>query len=73
MSKKEIRKAVDKWLGRFILLKYLGFVVLVASIGLTVAFSMLWLFALMPLCQYGILIGLAMIIIGVLGERILAL
>lgn len=72
MSKKEIRKAVDKWLGRFIILKYLGFAILGLSIAMVVVISLLQWFALNPLTTYGILIGIGMIMIGSIGERILA-
>ena len=73
MSKEEIDEAVSVWLGRFIILKYSGYAALGISIGLIVVFSLLQIFALSELLQTGILVGIALIVIGIIGERILSL
>lgn len=70
-EEKELAEAVDTWLGRFIMLKWAGFGVFGLSLALFVLSSLIQIFWLPPLLTNALLIGIGLIIIGVIGEKVL--
>lgn len=71
-EERKLKEAAEKWLGRLILLKYVGYAVLGLSIGLIILLSVLQIIFLQGLLTNTLLIGILLIAIGLIGERLLS-
>ena len=68
---KEIEEAVKVWLGRAILLKYAGYGLFALSLGLIILSSLLHAMQFMSWLQTSLMISLALIVIGMVAEKVL--
>ena len=69
-EEKDLKEALEKWLGRAILLKYVGYGLFGSSLGLIILSSLLRIH--LPFLTQGILVGILLIIIGIVAEKVLA-
>lgn len=69
-EEKELEEAIKVWLGRVILVKYAGYGFFGGSLALIILDSILRLG--LPFLTEGMLLGLALIAIGIVAEKVLA-